>query len=190
MSAPNKHDPIQGEIVHVYDGIEEADNALPRWWLATFFFTIVFGLVYFRIGPSTRQEYVTEMAAHMSEGGVVTDDALVMLSGDPSTVEQGHQTFVQNCVVCHGDRAQGNIGPNLTDDSWLHGGAPANIYTTVRDGVSTVGMPQWGPVLGDHSVQAVVAYVLTLRDTNVPGRPPQGVVYVPEATTASAAETH
>jgi cytochrome c oxidase cbb3-type subunit 3 len=96
-----------------------------------------------------------------------------------------------NCVACHGDRAQGNIGPNLTDDRWLHGGTPTSIFATVRDGVGTRGMPQWGPVLGDRGLQSVVAYVLTLRDTNVSGRPPEGEVYVPSApVTASVADTH
>ena len=184
---PLKRDPIQGDIVHEYDGIEEADNALPVWWLATFFITVVFGLAYWRVSPSTRQEYVAEMAAHLSEGGEVTEEGLVMLSEDPATVELGQQTFHTNCVVCHGEHAEGNIGPNLTDDHWIHGGAATNIYSTVTSGVATAGMPQWGPVLGDRTVRALVAYVLTLRDTNVPGRPPQGELYVPSAAPTPAA---
>jgi len=126
-----------------------------------------------------------EMASRLSEGGEVTEEGLVMLSEDPATVELGQQTFHTNCVVCHGEHAEGNIGPNLTDDHWIHGGAATHIYTTVNSGVATAGMPQWGPVLGDRTVRALVAYVLTIRDTNVAGRPPQGELYVPAATPAA-----
>lgn len=195
MSEGNRHDDIQGEIVHVYDGIEEADNELPRWWLATFFGAIVFGLVYYQvyetwhIADGTRERYAAEMAARLTAGGEMTDDVLVTLSEDATTVSSGHNTFVTNCVVCHGDRAQGNIGPNLTDDHWIHGGAPTDLYATVRDGVGARGMPQWGPVLGDQAVQAVVAYVLTLRNTNVPGRAAEGELYAPAAEPATDAPT-
>lgn len=194
MSEPLRHDPIQGQIIHVYDGIEEADNALPLWWLATFFFFIVFGFVYIRIAPSTSEEYATELAAQlMNGGGEVNDDMLVALTRDSATVESGQQTFQTNCVVCHGAQAQGDIGPNLTDDRWLHGGAPMSVFATVRDGVGARGMPQWGPVLGDRALKSVVAYVLTLRNTNVSGRAPEGEVYTeaaePPSTDPSAAAT-
>jgi cytochrome c oxidase cbb3-type subunit 3 len=186
MTATRKHDPIQGEIIHTYDGIEEADNALPLWWLATFFFTVAFGFVYFRLAPSTSAEYASEHASQlMAGGGEVDDDMLVALAQDSGTVQTGAATFQANCVVCHGAQAQGDIGPNLTDDHWLHGGAPTSIYTTVRDGVGARGMPQWGPVLGDRALKSVVAYVLTLRNTNVSGRPPEGEVYVPGTTAAA-----
>ena len=187
MSETRKHDPIQGEIVHEYDGIEEADNQLPRWWLATFFGTVVFALGYYQVyenwqlAPDTREIYAAEMSERATAGGEMTDDVLVTLSQDATTVASGHDVFVANCVVCHGDQAQGNIGPNLTDDRWIHGGAPTDVFATVRDGVSARGMPQWGPVLGDRSLQAVVAFLLTVRDTNVQGRPAEGEVYVPGA---------
>lgn len=194
MSDARKHDPIQGEILHEYDGIEEADNLLPRWWLATFFGTVLFAVIYWQyyetwaLAPLTRGEYAAAMAERLTTGGEVTDEILVTLSQDSTTTETGHATFVANCVVCHGDQAQGNIGPNLTDDHWIHGGAPTDIYATVHDGVGARGMPQWGPVLGDRGLQAVVAYVLTLRDTNVPGpRGPEGDVYTPGAAPATDA---
>lgn len=190
MSTPKRHDPIQGDILHEYDGIEEADNALPTWWLATFFGAIAFAVLYWTFGqiwhavPTAEETYSADMAARLTSGGVMTDEALATLSEDASTVALGRRTFEANCVACHGDHAQGNIGPNLTDDHWLHGGEPTSIYTTVRDGVGTRGMPTWGPVLGDRALQCVVAYVLTLRDTNVPGRPPEGAVYAPSAAPA------
>lgn len=194
--APKRHDEIQGDILHVYDGIEEADNELPRWWLATFFGAILFGLIYWQvyetwhIAQGTNELYAAEMAARLTAGGEITDEMLVTLSEDDTTVSTGQHTFVTTCVACHGDHAQGNIGPNLTDDHWIHGGSPTAIYATVRDGVGTRGMPQWGPVLGDRGMQSVVAYLLTLRDTNIPGRAPEGEVYVPvgDAPAEPAAE--
>ncbi len=83
-----------------------------------------------------------------------------------------------NCAVCHGQEGQGNIGPNLTDNAWIHGGAPMQIFATVWKGVPEKGMVTWGPVLGKERIRSVVAYVLTLRNTNVAGgKPPEGQVY-------------
>ena len=65
---------------------------------------------------------------------------------------------------------------------WIHGGAPTSIYATTRDGVTARGMPQWGAVLGARAVQGAVAYVLSIRDTNVSGRAPEGEPYDPSAT--------
>ena len=91
----------------------------------------------------------------------------------------GKVTFTANCGTCHTLKASGsvgNIGPNLTDKTWLHGGKPAQIFKTVNEGVLTKGMAAWGPQLGTDKVQNVVAYVLTLKDTNVAGgKAPQGV---------------
>jgi len=196
MSDVKRHDAIQGDIVHEYDGIEEADNRLPIWWLVTFFGAVAFGVFYWefyevwRFAPSTPEIYATEMAERLTAGGVITDEVLVTLSQDSTTVAMGQHTFETTCVACHGDHAQGNIGPNLTDDHWLHGGAPTDIFRTVHDGFTPRGMPQWGPVLGERGVQSVVAYVLTLRDTNVSGRAPEGEVYVPEETSADATPPH
>jgi cytochrome c oxidase cbb3-type subunit 3 len=196
MSRSETHDPIQGEIVHEYDGILEADNELPRWWLATFFGAVFFAVGYWLLYEtwglaaypivSYRDE---QMALAAASGAGVTDDALTALASDHEIVERGRHVFETNCVVCHGDRAQGNIGPNLTDGSWLHGGAPTDIHRTIHDGVSARGMPTWGPVLGEPSVQAVTAYVLTLRDTNVPGRPAEGTPWS-SAEHAEAERTH
>ncbi|MEZ4287690.1 MAG: c-type cytochrome [Polyangiales bacterium] len=83
----------------------------------------------------------------------------------------GKATFDQQCVACHNDKAQGRdgLGPNLTDNFWLHGGSPTDIYRTVTDGVPAKGMVPWGPTLGQDGVKHVVAYLLTVRNTNVSG---------------------
>jgi cytochrome c oxidase cbb3-type subunit 3 len=180
MKAPLKHDPIQGEIVHEYDGIEEADNQLPTWWLLTFAGAIVFSIGYwfyyqeFRAGASPTQAYYAEQAAVAEKNGVdPTEGELAALAEGP-TLELGKQLFAANCVACHAAQGEGKIGPNLTDDAWLHGSAPLAIFRTVRDGVAAKGMPAWGPTLGRASVTQVTAFVLTLRGKNVPGKAPEG----------------
>jgi cytochrome c oxidase cbb3-type subunit III len=192
MSESHEHDPVQGEIVHEYDGILEADNQLPRWWLAIFVVTVALGVGYWvandswHFMSSPRERYDAELARAAESGAVaVDDDLLVQLSQNDQVVSRGREAFEANCVACHGARAEGRIGPNLTDDRWLHGGAPNEIYRTIREGFTASGMPAWGAVLGERQVQSLSAYVLTLRNTNVPGRPPEGD---PIAGPVSAAE--
>lgn len=194
MTESRDHDPIQGKIVHEYDGILEADNQLPRWWLATFFGAIVFAGVYWftyeawHFASSPREEYAAAMEAAAASGGEVSDELLTMIASTDDRVAEGRTTFATNCAACHGQSGEGQIGPNLTDSAWIHGGAPTDIYTTVTDGVGSAGMPAWGPVLGDRGVQSVVGFLLSIRDTNVPGREPQGEPWVPGGAPAAAPE--
>jgi cytochrome c oxidase cbb3-type subunit 3 len=184
MADVRPKEPEQDRVIHEYDGIQEYDNRLPNWWLYTLFGTIVFGFGYWAyyqqlaIGPSPSAEYEAEVAAEkakLAAAPPVTPDLLAGLAKDPKIVESGKQTFQTTCAACHGPAGGGIIGPNLTDAYWLHGGAPDKIYATVRDGYPAKGMPPWGPALGEDKVRAAVAYVLTIRNTNVPGgKPPQG----------------
>ena len=180
MKKPRKHDPIQGEIIHEYDGIEEADNQLPRWWLYTFYGAIVFATGYwfyyesFKAGPGSMQTYFAERAAVLEKSGADPSEAELSALATGPALELGRQVFASNCVACHEAKGQGKIGPNLTDAAWLHGGSPLAVFKTVRDGVPAKGMPAWGPTLGRSGVTQVAAFVLTLRGTNVPGKAPEG----------------
>ena len=171
---------------HEYDGIRELDNKLPRWWVWLFYITIVIAAIYMlyyhvlHLGPLSAEEYKIEMkageqikAAAMSkfEAGIPTLQPLT----DPVILNQGRATYAKLCAPCHRADGGGNIGPNLTDGFWLHGGAPDKVWKTVHDGVPAKGMAAWGPVLGETRVASAVAYVITLRNTNVPnGKAPQG----------------
>ncbi len=192
MKEPLRRDELQGEIIHVYDGIEEADNALPRWWLFTFYGSVAFAVLYwfayhaYGSAPLPLAEYEIEQERLAEAGGFdLSDDELVALAADTTTIARGRQTFTQSCVACHGPNGEGAIGPNLTDGSWIHGGAPSAILSTVRNGVLAKGMPQWGPMLGVRATTSVVAYVLSIRDTNLPGKAPEGEPYSPPEVTAS-----
>jgi cytochrome c oxidase cbb3-type subunit 3 len=170
---------------HVYDGdLIEEDNQLPLWWLYTLYGAIAFAAFYWyaehklEAFPSRATAHQEEMAVvrlEEAKRGNVSADTIIALSRTPSSVDKGKEVFTSVCVSCHRADGGGNIGPNLTDAAWIHGGEGDKIYQTIRKGVPAKGMPEWGPQLGDEKVLAVAAYVMTLKDTNVPGgKAPQG----------------
>ena len=174
------------ETNHDYDGIREFDNPLPRWWLLTFYGAVVFSVGYWfyyhtlSVGELPQAGYQIEMEAAEKqdaarEQNALSEDQLLALARDQETVQRGASVFKQNCVSCHGDRAQGVIGPNLTDGFWLHGSHAKDIYKVVSTGVLDKGMPSWRPVLGTNKVRDATAYVLSLKDKNETGKAPQGV---------------
>ncbi len=181
QSSENNH-----ETVHVYDDdLIEHDNRLPLWWQYTLYGAILFAVIYWygeqklSAWKTQREAYDKEMIALKMErakkGGKMSPEALVAMSHSQKSVEDGKQVFTTTCAACHRADGGGNIGPNLTDEYWLHGGKPDQIWTTVHDGVPAKGMPAWAPQLGEDKVAAAVAYVLTIRGTNVAnGKPPQG----------------
>lgn len=175
-------------VIHEYDGILELDNRLPNWWLYMLFGTIVFAAGYWvyyeqlKVGKSPMELYAAEMAAekekHEAQAATMqplSDDLLIALSRDTKAVAAGKEAYDQVCAACHGATGGGLIGPNLTDEYWIHGGSPDEIYAVIRDGVLTKGMPAWGPSLGEEKVRATTAYLLTLRNTQVAGgKAPEG----------------
>ena len=171
---------------HAYDGIQEYDNPLPRWWVWIFYATIVFAVVYYfdfttRIrGPGRIKEYEQQMAEAAKRWpaptGGVDESALLALAKDQQALALGKTTFATNCVACHRADGCGLIGPNLTDDFWIHGGTLASIYKTVDGGVLEKGMPNWGKLLKPEQVKSVVVYVASLKGSNPPNpKAPQGV---------------
>ncbi len=187
MSTGEPKESNEQRVVHVYDGdLIEEDNRLPVWWLYTLYGAVTFALVYWygehelKAWQPRSVAFQQEMVAFRLEeaqkkGGGIPAEALIALSKTPATVEDGKQVFGTTCAPCHRADAGGNIGPNLTDPFWLHGGKAQNIWSCVHDGVPAKGMPTWGPQLGEAKVASVVAYVLSIRNTNVAnGKPPQG----------------
>ena len=171
---------------HEYDGIKELDNPLPGWWLMTFYITIVFAVGYFLYyqvfgGPTLEQELKTNMASieemqqtHQAEESSQFDARAVVMNKE--RVAAGKEIFQTKCFACHGDKAQGIIGPNLTDDYWIHGdGTVSAIRDIVTKGVPDKGMPPWGGQLTSDQIIDVAAYVYSLHGSNPEGaKPPQG----------------
>lgn len=187
---PNENKPGQDHLLeHSYDGIQEFDNPMPRWWVYLFWATIIFSILYFfnvpgfGIGKGRIADYDRDIAAAASadakrkaaQPAGASGEQLTAMTKDASVVALGKQVFGQNCAACHRADAGGQIGPNLADDYWLHGGTLEQIHKTVVDGVLEKGMPPWGKVLKPNQLDAVVAYIYTLRGTNPPNpKAPQG----------------
>lgn len=170
-----------------YDGIQEYDNNLPNWWLGTFFCTLLFGMVYwvhfqvFQTGDSQKNEFAKEQSIFQKsfklpdDTGVVDENMLLTLLKDNHEKEEGKKIFDSNCVSCHGAHGEGGIGPNLTDEYWIHGGKPERVYHTILQGVPEKGMISWKQVLQNEKLTHVTVYVLSLQGTNPANpKPPQG----------------
>ncbi|MDP2359572.1 MAG: cbb3-type cytochrome c oxidase N-terminal domain-containing protein [bacterium] len=173
---------------HNYDGIEEYDNPLPRWWVWIFWATIIFAELYFiwfHLGPgrSIHDEYAEEMAtwdARLAElaPAAVSEADLQKILGDPARVQAGALVFAGKCMPCHAADGGGmtGLGPNLTDDWWKQGdGSLAAIYQVVRDGVAGTAMQAWDQQLKPGELQEVTAFVHSLQGTT-PANPkePEG----------------
>jgi cytochrome c oxidase cbb3-type subunit 3 len=190
-------------LEHSYDGIQEYDNPLPRWWVAVFWLTIILTplyIVYYHFGPGplARDRYDADMvkffdrqAQQLLAMGEISETVLADLTDDDSMMSSGEKIFRGKCATCHGVFGEGSIGPNLADQYWLHGGQYMDIYRTVREGVPTKGMVAWERQLKPAELLAVSAYVGTLLDSDPP-RPkaPQGDAFVrqpPDAAVPDAA---
>jgi len=169
---------------HAFDGIQEYDNPLPLWWLTIFWVCILFGYGYWLhyhvahtglVGLSAYQvAEKAEVARREAAEKLVTDDFLLSMSRDPAALAKGQALFVQHCAQCHLETGAGKIGPNLTDEYWLHGNKPTDIYRTISRGVLEKGMPTWAPVLGADRVRTLAAYVISREGLKLPGKEPQG----------------
>jgi len=170
---------------HVYDGIQEYDQRLPNWWLYTLYGTIAFSIVFWfaymiaRVAPMNEKIVGARMAeiaaVKLASSLDVTNDALFWdMSRNPVFVDAGKQTFNSLCVACHLASLRGKsenpaaVGPDLSDQAWIHGGTPKEIYATVSKGVLAKGMPTWEPVLGQKKTAEVVAYVLSHHQNGEP----------------------
>ncbi len=176
---------------HDFDGIKELDNRIPPWFNYLFYGTIIFGIIYmldyhvFKTGKLPAQEYQQEMhqaALHRAEliksGAFVNENTVTKLT-DASALSEGKDIFIANCVACHGKNAQGIIGPNLTDQYWIHGGGIKNVFKTIKYGVPAKGMLTWEGKLNPREIQEVASYVLSLQGSNPPNaKAPQGQKWV------------
>jgi cytochrome c oxidase cbb3-type subunit 3 len=172
---------------HVYDGIEEYDNPLPRWWVMMFWATIIFAVGYIaayglanmngflRVEVNGEQVPWTQTAQWQNEVeqfeakvaplyAQYAATPIVELINDKAALQTGQRIFASNCAVCHGSGAKGAQGfPNLTDNDWLYGGTPENIVKTITHGRNGM-MPAKGlmPTMTDEQVVQTAQYVRSL----------------------------
>ncbi len=173
---------------HKFDDIEELDNPTPTWFMWLFYATIFFAGAYllnyhvFKWGKLQDEEYVVEMRdaekakeAFLANAANKIDETNVEATKDAAVISAGAKIFNANCVACHGDKGQGIVGPNLTDDYWLHGGGVKNVFKTIKYGVPDKGMISWEKTLTPKQISEVANFIITLKGTNPPGaKAPQG----------------
>lgn len=176
---------------HDYDGIKELDNALPPWWKYGFYFTIAVAALYilryhvWGTGLNPKQEYDQEMkvaAAQIEEyrkkAGDLVDEKTVTMA-DAAGVAEGDKLFHSNCFACHGPQGQGGVGPNLTDNYWIHGGTINDVFKTIKYGYPDKGMQSWEKMYSPSQIKSLASYVKTLAGTNPPNpKAPQGDLFV------------
>lgn len=188
--------PYDDKVLHELDGIKEYDNPMPGWLMAIWWGSLVFAagyLIFFALnfGEGTmeaeyRQETQQALAAvqaHFDANPVISPSPASLLAGaaNASVVQVGAARFARSCAACHGDQAQGLIGPNLTDDRWLHGGSVEQIFQTVAKGWPSKGMPPWGRAVTPEELAALVSYLRSLQGSHPANpRPAEGDVFAPE----------
>lgn len=191
---------VQGEVRdelldHDYDGIHEFDNDLPPWWKYGFAFTIVFAgtyLFYYHIGHEGQlqgAEYAAEMQQAALMVATTSDDPNQLTTytalSAPADISSGKSLFTTNCAPCHGASGEGKVGPNLTDEYWLHGGELNHVYKTIKFGVNGKGMVAWKGKLSGKQILQVASYVLSLQGSKpANAKPPQGEKEAPGKTLA------
>jgi len=173
---------------HIYDGIMELDNNLPPWWKAGFYLSIAFAVIYllrfhvFESAPLPHEELQIELAQaeidqaeYLKTAANLVDESSVTLLVDDSRLAEGGKIFAKNCAVCHANDGGGGVGPNLTDDYWIHGADIKDIFKVVKYGVPAKGMIPWKDQLNAGEMQEVSSYISGLVGTT-PANPkePQG----------------
>ncbi|MGE1526179.1 cytochrome-c oxidase, cbb3-type subunit III [Pseudomonas putida] len=169
---------------HSFDGIEEYDNPLPKWWFWLFVGTLVFSVGYLILYPGLGNwkgilpgyengwtgvnEWQKEMDKADARFGPIFAKYAAMpveeVAKDPQALKMGGRLFASNCSVCHGSDAKGAFGfPSLTDKDWRWGGEAETIKASIMNGRHGV-MPAWAEVIGDQGVADVAAFVLTNLD--------------------------
>ena len=191
MSAKDRDSRRDQLLDHEADGIREFDNALPRWWLYGFYFTIAFAAVYMvnyhvletpLFGKSGMEaEYRAEVQAARQSASArpAPASAAVAVAAltDEASLAKGRSIFESPdnvCSSCHRPDLGGMVGPNLTDDHWLHGCSVQDVVTSVKAGYPLKGMLPYGTgkPLNDEQVLQVASYVLSKRGTSPAGPKP------------------
>ena len=187
---------------HDYDGIQELDNALPPWWKYGFYITIVVGFVYllnfhvFGIGKNPTEEYNAEMEnarvqkeRYEANNKDRIDENNVPMA-DATGIKEGERLYEANCIACHLKGGAGSVGPNLTDDNWLHKGSLNYIYTTIKVGYPDKGMQSWSSQFNPKQISYLTSYIKSLRGSNPPNaKAAQGELFTEAAAAAPIAAT-
>jgi cytochrome c oxidase cbb3-type subunit 3 len=176
---------------HKFDGISELNNPTPAWFMVLFYATIIIAAGYllnyhvFQYGKSQEEEYVAEieqaesdklafLANPINSASAVNENNVVQ-SKDDAVLKSGASLFANRCTPCHGEHAEGIVGPNLTDDYWLHGGGIKAVFKTIKYGIPDKGMVAWEKSLSAAQIADLANYILSLKGSKPAGaKAPQG----------------
>lgn len=176
---------------HEFDGITELDNPTPGWFMVLFYGSIIFAIAYmfnYEVlgwGPNQDEEYAMELVAaeeaklaFLSKPGnaknAVNENNMVQ-STDAAVINAGMGFYKNRCSPCHGENGEGSVGPNLTDEFWLHGGGAADVFKTIKYGVPEKGMVSWEKSLSAQQISDLTNYILSLQGSNPPNaKAPEG----------------
>ncbi|MEP6844422.1 MAG: cbb3-type cytochrome c oxidase N-terminal domain-containing protein [Panacibacter sp.] len=191
----NSFKPIKEEATidlgHDYDGIRELDNRLPPWWLYGFYACIIFSVVYLwrtdvsHMAPSSIEEFQASMKvaaeekeAYLAKSKSNVDESTVKLLTESSDIDAGKKVFTTMCAACHGADGGGTVGPNLTDNYWMHGGTIQDVFKTIKYGWPEKGMKSWKDDYSPVQIAQIASYVKSLHGTK-PATPkePQGELF-------------
>ena len=194
---------MQPEILndHEYDGIQEYDNPTPGWWNWLFFGTFVFSVAYFayyelapamQMAPTERTieaAYQTAVADNLKQqfgeiGDLEADEATILrFMNDERWLTVAKVTFEAQCKSCHGGKAEGLTGPNMTDDYYKNVRKLTDIAKVIKQGANNNAMPAWENKLHPNEIVLLSSYLASLRGQNLDStRQPEGEVIPPWPT--------
>lgn len=195
MSMLTKSTPVEKEheilLDHDYDGIRELNNRIPPWFHGLLWVTIIFAVVYmirFHVvgsGDVMAEEYMEEIRQAAVEReilvrtGAFLNEETVTFTDDAAALNSGKEIYIRNCAACHANDGGGLVGPNLTDQYWIHGGGIKNIFKTIKYGVPQKGMISWESQLNPTEMQEVASYIMTLEGTEAANpKAPEGEKWI------------
>lgn len=201
----NSFKPIEEEgdidTGHHYDGIRELNNVTPPWFITAFVLTIIFGIIYMyryhisKSAPLQDEEFAIEMtqaaedkaAFAAKQTSSIDENNVVMMEG--ADIEAGKKNFLATCASCHGATGgsmKGGVGPNLTDEYWIHSGSLKDIFKSIKYGWSGTAMIAWKDQFSAKQIAQLSSYVKSINGSNPPNaKAPDGELYK-EVVTAPA----
>jgi cytochrome c oxidase cbb3-type subunit III len=179
------------ELSHSYDGIRELDNRLPPWWLYGFYVTIIFSVIYLwrfhvsHTAPNQEEEYIAAMKiadeqkeAFLKKAANQVDERTVKFLDSENDLHAGKALFEVNCTACHGKMGEGVVGPNLTDNYWLHGGSINDVFKSIKYGIPEKGMRNWNEDFSPVQIAQLASFIKSMSGSNPPNaKEKQGELY-------------